>query len=159
MTGGDGLEVEQIVNRLQSVDIRDTLADDGLRPPACEGIGRSRGKWCIYWGPDNEVNEDGNYVGSIFYPEPTYFGSTPGDFLVALNNALDAGDNSFTFVGIEMKDALLLIEAAIATDTSKSNPIPWPSGRYLYVNDGYVEVELNTGKVTYWEQGATYWKQ
>ena len=51
-----------------------------------------------------------------------------------------------------MKDALLLIEAAIATDASKSNPIPWPSERGLHVNDGYVELELNTGKVTYWEQ-------
>ena len=159
MTGGDGPKVERIVNRLQSVEISDTLAEDGMRPQECEGIGRSRGKWYISWGPGNDVNEDGNYVGSIFYPEPTYFGSTPDDFLIALNNALDAGDNSFTFVGIEMKDALLLIEAAIATDTSESNPIPWPSERGLYVNDGYVEVELNTGKVTYWEQGATYWKQ
>ncbi len=159
MTGGDGLEVERIVNRLQSVDISDDRAENGYHAQDCEGIGRSRGSWCIYWGPGNEVNDDGNYVGPIFYPEPTFFGSAPGDFLVALNHALLTGDDRFNFDGIEMKDALLLIEAAIATDTSESNPIPWPSGRGLYVNDGYVEVELNTGKVTYWEQGATYWKQ
>ena len=144
MTGGDGLEVERIVNRLQSVDISDDRAENGYHAQDCEGIGRSRGSWGIYWGPGNEVNEDGNYVGSIFYPEPTYFGSTPDDFLIALNNALDAGDNSFKFVGIEMKDALLLIEAAIAIE-----PILRPYGRWLYVNDGYVE--FDNGKVTYRE--------
>jgi len=159
MTDGDGLEVERIVNRLQSVDIGYTRAEDGMAPQDCEGIGRSRGSWCIYWGPGNEVNDDGNYVGPIFYPEPTFFGSAPGDFLVALNHALLSGDDRFNFDGIEMKDALLLIEAAIAIDASGFNPIFWRSGRPLYVNDGYVEVELNTGKVTYWEQGATYWKQ
>ena len=145
MTGGDGLEVERIVNRLQSVDISDTLAEDGMRPPACEGIGRSRGKWCIYWGPDNEVNEDGYRVGPIFYDEPTCFGSTPGDFVVALSSALSTGDNRFKFVGIEMNDALVLIEAAIeASDYDFLSDSLW-----LYVNDRYVE--FDNGKVTYRE--------
>ena len=126
MTGGDGLEVEQIVNRLQSVDISDTLAEDGMRPPACEGIGRSRGKWCIYWGPGNEVNEDGNYVGSIFYPEPTYFGSTPGDFLVALNNALDAekllrGHSSDM---CEIKSEVFLESSWLPTKDAIPRPLP-----------------------------------
>jgi len=73
MTGGDELEVERIVNRLQSVDISDDRANDGMGTQDCEGIERSRGSWGIYWGPGNEVNEDGNYIGSIFYPEPTFF--------------------------------------------------------------------------------------
>ena len=134
MTGSDGLEVERIVNRLQSVDISDDLAEDGMRTQDCEGIERSRGSWGIYWGPGNEVDEDGNYVGSIFYPEPTFFGSTPGDFLVALSSALWAGDNRFKFVGIEMDDALLLIEAAIEASGND-----FLSGSlHRYVNDGYV---------------------
>ena len=145
MTGGDGLEVERIVNRLQSVDISDDRAESGYHAQDCEGIGRSRGSWGIYLGPGNEVNEDGNYVGSIFYPEPTYFGSTPGDFLVALSSALSTGDNRFKFVGIEMNDALLLIEAAI--EASGFDFLP--DSRWLYVNDGYVE--FDNGKVTYRE--------
>ena len=144
MTGGDELEVERIVNRLQSVDISDTLAEDGMRPQECEGIGRSRGKWYISWGPGNDVNEDGNYVGSIFYPEPTFFGSTPGDFLVALSSALSTGDNRFKFVGIEMNDALVLIEAAMGQPGFLLS-----DSLNLYVNDGYVE--FDNGKVTYRE--------
>ncbi len=145
MTGGDGLEVERIVNRLQSVDISDDRAESGYHAQDCEGIGRSRGSWGIYWGPGNEVDEDGNYVGSIFYPEPTFFGSTPGDFLVALSSALWAGDNRFKFVGIEMDDALLLIEAAIEASGND-----FLSGSlHRYVNDGYVE--FDNGKVTYRE--------
>ena len=145
MTDGDGLEVERIVNRLQSVDISDDRAENGYHAQDCEGIGRSRGSWGIYWGPGNEVNEDGNYVGSIFYPEPTCFGSTPGDFLVALSNALSEGDDRFKFVGIEMNDALLLIEAAIeASDYDFLS-----DSLHLYVNDGYVE--FDNGKVTYRE--------
>jgi hypothetical protein len=145
MTDGDGLEVERIVNRLQSVDISDDRAQDGMGTQACEGIGRSRGSWCIYWGPGNEVNEDGNYVGSIFYPEPTCFGSTPGDFLVALSNALSESDDRFKFVGIEMNDALLLIETAFEASGFDS----LSNSRYLHVNDGYVE--FDNGKVTYRE--------
>ena len=145
MTGGDELEVERIVNRLQSVDISDDRANDGMGTQDCEGIERSRGSWGIYWGPGNEVNEDGNYIGSIFYPEPTFFGSTPGDFLVALSLALAWGDNRFKFVGIEMDDALLLIEAAIeASDYDFLS-----DSLHLYVNDGYVE--FDNGKVTYRE--------
>jgi len=144
MTGGDGLEVEQIVNRPQSVDISDTYAEDGQRPQACEGISRYSGSWCIEWGPQNEVNEDGNYVGSIFYTEPTFVGSTPDDFLRALSTALSCGDNRFKFDGIEMNDALLLIEAAIEKDE-----IEYLDSLCLYVNEGYVE--LNNGKVTYRE--------
>ena len=145
MTGGDGLEGERIVNRLQSVDISDDRAESGYHAQDCEGIGRSRGSWGIYWGPGNEVNEDGNYVGSIFYPEPTFFGSTPGDFLVALSKALSEGDDRFKFVGIEMNDALLLIEAAIeASDYDFLSDSLW-----LYVNDRYVE--FDNGKVTYRE--------
>ena len=144
MTGGDELEVERIVNRLQSVEISDTLAEDGMRPQECEGIGRSRGKWYISWGPGNDVNEDGNYVGSIFYPEPTFFGSTPGDFLVALSSALSTGDNRFKFVGIEMNDALVLIEAAMGQPGFLLS-----DSLNLYVNDGYVE--FDNGKVTYRE--------
>ena len=145
MTGGDGLEVERIVNRLQSVDISDDRAESGYHAQDCEGIGRSRRSWGIYWGPGNEVDEDGYYVGSIFYPEPTFFGSTPGDFVVALSSALSTGDNRFKFVGIEMNDALVLIEAAIeASDFDFLS-----DSLHLYVNDGYVE--FDNGKVTYRE--------
>jgi len=145
MTGSDGLEVERIVNRLQSVDISDTRAEDGYHAQDCEGIGRSRGSWCIYWGPGNEVDEDGYRVGPIFYDEPTCFGSTPGDFVVALSSALSTGDNRFKFVGIEMDDALLLIEAAI-----EASDYDFLSGSlHRYVNDGYVE--FDNGKVTYRE--------
>ena len=146
MTDGDGLEVERIVNRLQSVDISDDRAESGYHAQDCEGIGRSRGSWGIYWGPGNEVNEDGNYVGSIFYPEPTFFGSTPGDFLVALSSALSTGDNRFKFVGIEMNDALVLIEAAIE---ASDYDFLLSDSLHLYVNDGYVE--FDNGKVTYRE--------
>ncbi len=145
MTGSDGLEVERIVNRLQSVDISDDRAESGYHAQDCEGIGRSRGSWGIYWGPGNEVDEDGNYVGSIFYPEPTFFGSTPGDFVVALSSALSTGDNRFKFVGIEMNDALLLIEAAFEASGFDS----LSGSRSLHVNDGYVE--FDNGKVTYRE--------
>ena len=145
MTGGDGLEVERIVNRLQSVDISDDRAENGYHAQDCEGIGRSRGKWYISWGPGNDVNEDGNYVGSIFYPEPTFFGSTPGDFVIALSTALSTGDNRFKFDGIEMNDALLLIEAAIEASGVDS----LSDSRHLHVNDGYVE--FDNGKVTYRE--------
>jgi len=145
MTGSDGLEVERIVDRLQSVDISDTRAEAGYHAQDCEGIGRSRGSWCIYWGPGNEVDEDGYRVGPIFYDEPTCFGSTPGDFVVALSSALSTGDNRFKFAGIEMNDALLLIEAAI-----EASDYDFLSGSlHRYVNDGYVE--FDNGKVTYRE--------
>lgn len=124
--------VEGIISRVLSVEISN---EESEAESTCEAIARApepNSLWVMYWAPGNEVNEDGHYVGPIFYPEPTKFGFVNGGFLAALNQALDGGDTRFEFVGIDMQEALRLIAA-----TELGAP---PRGS-LYLNGGYAEWE------------------
>ena len=76
-----------------------------------------------------------------WWPEPTTFGFTDGDFLAALNETLSGGDSHFEFDGIDMQEALRLIAA-----TELGAPV---SG-HLYVNGGYAVWEGR--EVTYYEE-------
>ena len=133
--------VKGIIRRVQSVDISHDN-DDQLQDYS--GISRTKelnSPWAIYWGPGNELNLDGNLVGPMWWPEPTTFGFTDGDFLAALNETLSGGDSHFEFDGIDMQEALRLIAA-----TELGAPV---SG-HLYVNGGYAEWEGR--EVTYYEE-------
>ncbi len=141
MSTSEDAIVKGIIRRVQSVDISH---DNDDQPQDCSGIERTKelnSPWAIYWGPGNELNDDGNYVGPIFYPEPTTFGFTDADFLAALNEALSFWDNHFEFVGIDMQEALRLIAATELGAPSRGN---------LYVNGGYAEWEGR--EVTYYEE-------
>ena len=141
MSTSEDAIVEGIIRRVQSVDISHNN-DDQLQD--CSGIERTKelnSPWAIYWGPGNELNDDGNYVGPISCLEPTTFDIVNGGFLAALNQALDGGDTRFEFVGIDMQEALRLI-----AETELGAP---PRGD-LYVNGGYAVWEGR--EVTYYEE-------